>query len=162
MAEPEIRTALTKGEADYLSELADGWRVLECGSNLGSSAIRMAATATSVTTIDRHTEWQRDTLYELRQNVRLYRVKAKVVLIVGEFADVLPLLPAAFYEFGFLDGSDGADEVTATIQAMARCLEPAALLVVHDYDDEAVRVGVAASGWTVTDVSQRLAILERT
>jgi hypothetical protein len=94
----------------------------------------------------------------------MYGAKDRVLLIVGEFVDVLPELPANWFTFGFLDGFDGAGEVARNIGLMERCLTPSALLVIHDYNSDAVRNGLdlpTVNHWKLRETVETLAILER-
>lgn len=109
-----IPTYVTAGETAALVELARGRVVLELGTQYGHSALAMAESAELVVTVDWHwgdkdAGW-RDTLSAFVANLRGHPQQSRVIPVVGNIGDVLPLLRPLSFDLLFLDA--GHDRVS--------------------------------------------------
>lgn len=158
------RLELDEGEA--LQELAAGKVVLEIGSLFGRSTVCLAEVAAVVHAVDPHRKGNgdfhsdfrgKDSLQELRANLRAAGLERKVVLHVGTVADLwLPTSP--IFDLAFIDGDHHAPGVAKDIGFVRRVLRPGAKIAAHDYCDhhagvmQAIDAEIARHGGTIRRV----------
>ena len=132
---------LTPAEGAVLAELAAGKRVLELGSYTGLSTIIMARVAASLWSVDWHGGdpeiGQKDTLATLDRNLRRFGMRARVVIVAGRFADVLPVLGGLF-DVVFIDGAHDYESVRHDTREALRLVAPGGTVAWHDADREPV------------------------
>lgn len=91
-----INSSLSTREADELERLAVNKHIVEIGSLLGYSTIKMATVAQSVIAIDPHRDYPSynpaPTLSEFLNNIGKHGVYNKVVPIIAKAQKVLPLI----------------------------------------------------------------------
>lgn len=107
ISELGIKTSVTRREGDELARLAAGKLVVEVGSLLGYTTIKMAKTARLVTAIDPHRDYPScrpsPTLYEFLGNLLRHNVNHKVVSIPYRAQEVLHFCKPR--DFGFIDAT---------------------------------------------------------
>lgn len=174
MSWKNILGRLREDEGEALQELAAGKVVLEIGSLLGRSTCCLAEVASKVHAVDPHRVGNgdfhadfrgKDSLTELRQNIRAAGLESKIILHVGTVADLwLPAEP--FVDFAFVDGDHSQAAVTTDLAFVRRVLKPDGTWAAHDYGGTkrgvtaAVDARVAADGGSVRVVGS-LAIWQR-
>jgi predicted O-methyltransferase YrrM len=143
---PEIGTSETIAELEKLRELATGHIALEVGSAYGMSAITMAKTAKHVFAIDPHIglltvqlgpHTNRDSLSDMRKNLREYDCEKKVTILLGYSYDILPMLASAGAKFGciFIDGDHNYPAVFDDARWSNELVAPGGVIAYHDYDE---------------------------
>jgi predicted O-methyltransferase YrrM len=134
---PDIKTAMTRAEADELYRLAAGNVVLEVGTLLGFSTIVMAQSALVVHTVDPHYGYPADnprpTLVKFTENIRDYDVADKVVTHVGTYQQVLTLFREGIFDLAFVDLSMTVDITREAVHLAGLALRREGTLAVHDY-----------------------------
>ena len=156
-------------EGELLQSLAINRAVLEVGSLLGRSTVCLAEVAKYVHAVDPHrpgnTDFHddfrgRDSLAELRQNLRAAGVEDRVVLHIGTVATLwLPAQP--MFDLAFIDGSHRACDVLLDLQFAAQCLTAGGCIACHDHESGHLGVlkAVADFGWKVEQQVASLAVL---
>lgn len=132
----DIPTAVTERESLTLLRYAEGGEVLEVGSLLGYSTVRMARVARHVTSVDPHEDYPvdnpRPTLETFMHNLRRHGVRHKVSVVVETHDKVFPRLAPAQFDLIFIDAT-GEEYLTFAIMVGARrLLAPHGVLCVHD------------------------------
>ena len=129
-------TAITPKEIHFLQALAVGQDVLEIGSLLGHSTIRMAEVANHVVSVDPHDGYPRDnpkpTLTDFLANLNAHGVREKVTVCVGNHNEVLPWLREKHFKVVFIDVTEEKD---LTLEIMRECvplMRHYSALCVHD------------------------------
>lgn len=169
---------LTDDEARELAVLSRGLSVLEIGSFRGRSTIVMAREARIVYAVDHHrgsVEHQPgqpahqadtavigsggvgvDTLPEFMANLRAHGVERKVVPIIGDAGDVLPLIRGLSIDVVFVDGSHDRESVARDAMHAFRIGRKSVLF--HDANYETVIAGIteAITAYGVDDFRWRL------
>ena len=137
----QIPGRLEREEGRLLRELATDRTVLEIGSLFGRSTICMAQVAHHVHAVDPHRPGNcdfrlefcgRDTLAELRQNLRTAGVDRRVSLHVCTVAE-LWLTADPLFDLAFIDGAHHRNAVLLDLQFAAACLKPNGLIACHDH-----------------------------
>ena len=134
---PPIPSAVSVAEANRLAQLATGKVVLEIGCDYGFSTCVLAQTAARVHAVD----WfrgdphagQRDTLFQFWENLGIVGMRHKVIVHIGDAADVVPLFPVNLFDLVFIDAFHEED---AVYQDGSRCLTPTkpnGVITFHDY-----------------------------
>lgn len=137
---------LTEAEARRLAELAAGLLVLEVGSYHGRSTVALAQTAARVHAVDTH-RGDRDcgwgwTLPALQGNLGRYGLAHKVVVHLGESADVLPVLAPGAFGLALIDGAHDFESVRRDVRLAWRLLALEGHLCCHDWHEPEVRRAV--------------------
>lgn len=131
-----ILSAITDAEAAALYELAKGCTVLELGAQYGFSTIMLAQTAKIVHSVDWHKgDGDLDSLPALRQNLKEHHLEDKVVIHVGKFEDIYPVLGDAIADMVFVDGAHDENSVYRDLEFAYECLrfdEPKGWIALHD------------------------------
>ena len=141
-----VRGWISPLEREALYRLTEGAEVLELGSFEGLSTAAMAHKAKRVHSVD----WHRGdegtlapkngaadaiwTLPAIAENLRRLELLDKVVLHVGRFEDILPLLRPQSFDFVFVDGSHDAKSVQADLREAVRLVKPGGIIACHDSD----------------------------
>lgn len=141
----DVPSAVTEDEARELARLAAGRKVLEIGSHRGRSTIALAGAARIVHAVD----WHRgdiqagmgDTLQEFLGHLTRYGVRDQVVVHLGRFEDVLPVLLREAFDMVFLDGLHDRASVDRDVQLLRPLVVKKGILAFHDY-------GIAGFGVT--------------
>lgn len=137
----DIPGRLTDAEGQELQRLAVGRVVLEIGSLLGRSTVCLAEVARAVHAIDPHrpgnTDFHsdfagKDSLIELRANLRAEKLDNRVLLHVGTVGDLwLPSKPV--FDLAFVDGCHLYPAVRKDLAFVQQIVKPGGKIVVHDY-----------------------------
>lgn len=129
---PPILTSITQAEADELSSLAEGAKVLEIGAAYGFSTVVMALTAESVVSIDPHRT--HDSYGMLLSNVHQYRVDKRVDVRRDTSQFVLPELVAESMGFDlvFIDGDHTTAGVSHDIEWSLKLIRDGGVIAIHD------------------------------
>jgi len=142
-----VRGWISPAEREALYRLADGAEVLELGSFEGLSTAAMARRAKRVHSVDWHrgdagtagnggdNPW---TLPAMADNLRELGLLDKVVLHVGRFEDILPLLKPQSFDVVFVDGAHDLASVRADLTQATRLVRPGGLICCHDTDQAGV------------------------
>jgi predicted O-methyltransferase YrrM len=149
---PDIPSAVTDAEAGVLASLAEGGTVLELGAQFGFSTVVLAQAARVVHSVDWHrgdaeAGWT-DSLPTFAENLRRHDVADSVVVHVGAFAAVLPLLAAGRFDLVFVDGAHDFASVAGDVAEALRLVKPGGAVALHDWG----RFEVAAAVRSVTDL----------
>jgi predicted O-methyltransferase YrrM len=131
---PPISSSLTDPEAAVLRRLARGCEVLEVGSAYGYSTVVMGSAARRLVTVDHHRHL--NSLDALRRNLESYHLTDHVWVLVGEAAEVLPLLPAGSFDGAFVDGDHSREGVLADARNAVRLVRPGGWIAFHDWDED--------------------------
>lgn len=163
---PKIETSVTEQEARRLVELATGKRVLEVGSWRGFSTVAMAQVAERVHSVDWHIgddhAGHDSSLPELFANVQRYGLLHKVVMHVGNAAAVLPMLPAGYFDFAFIDGFHDTETVLRDATLVMTLVHSYGHIAFHDYGLFGVAAAVdALEGVRFVDLTGTLAVVEK-
>jgi len=132
-----IPSAVSAREAQRLAELASGGCVLEVGSDYGFSTIVLASTARCVHAVD----WFRgdghaghkDVLGQFWTNINQWGVRDKIIVHIGDAAEVVPTLKSGTFDLAFIDAFHEED---AVYQDGMRCYDVVRLggaIAFHDY-----------------------------
>jgi len=143
---------LTDVEGQALSQLAEGRVVLEVGSYLGRSTLRLAETAKLIHSVDHHQgddgTGPADTLDGFRLNLELAEVSDRVVVHVGDARAVLPTMADNQFGLAFIDGSHDEASVRHDAEQARRLVVDGGVVAFHDWGYPSVRAGAAAAGFT--------------
>jgi predicted O-methyltransferase YrrM len=161
----EIPGWLHESEANVLTELARGKRVLEIGSYCGLSTVVMGRVAEHVTAVDyfdgRGTPEPMDTRERFNNSVARYGLGDKVTACHPDDS-----YPHAEYDLVYIDGAHDEGSVQADVQRAVSVLAPGGLLAFHDYKHPS-HVGVEnvvnkliADGGELLSVTETLAVLK--
>lgn len=120
---------LSEAEGRALAELAEGKTVLEMGTFKGRATLCLAQTASVVHTVDTH---QHYSLPCLLNNLDNYPHKAKVIIHIGSFEDVVSCLTPCF-DLVFIDGEHLESQVWTDSTLANSVLKPVGMLAWHDY-----------------------------
>jgi predicted O-methyltransferase YrrM len=141
-----IPTAMAEVELDRLNELAVGKTVLEIGSRYGASTIGMAGSGAAVVyALDWHKgdKWHEaagagvgDTLTQFWLHVYFYKLRDKIIPLVGSSQQVLPLLQDETFDLIFVDGDHSYEGASYDFQQALRLLKPGGTIAIHDYERE--------------------------
>jgi len=165
----QVPGRLRHEEGYLLQSLAKGQSVLEIGSLFGRSTVCLAEVAELVHAVDPHrpgnTDFHadfrgRDSLAELRQNLRAAGVEDRVTLHIGTVADLwLPARPV--FGFAFIDGSHRSSDVLTDLRFVAKVLIDGGCIACHDHEDghRGVVHAVAEFGWKIEQQVASLAVL---
>lgn len=128
----------TDAEMAELRALAAGKVVLELGSFKGASTIEMVhGGAKRVHSVDWHLGdhhlGDQDSLGAMWHNLRAAGVRDRVVLHVGTFLDVLPVLRPHSFDLVFIDGSHEQAAVARDLRLSQPLLHPNGVIACHDY-----------------------------
>jgi len=128
---------MTVAEANKLTSLATGKRVLELGSHFGFSTVVLSQVAAEVHAVDWHLgdaqAGQGDTLPVYWQNLLQCGRPELVVTHVGRFEEVLPLFKAAAFDLIFIDGAHDGKSVERDVTLALRLVRLGGVLAFHDY-----------------------------
>ena len=131
-----IPTAVTPAETVELQRLARGRSVLEVGSLLGYSTIKLAEGAFHVVSVDPHEGYPvndpRPTYDTFVKNLILAGVRDKVTPLVGTDIEVFPLLKPRQFQMAFIDTTGEYDDTRRICEAVVPLLSYYAVLAVHD------------------------------
>jgi predicted O-methyltransferase YrrM len=142
---PSIPTAMAMTELNKLAELAVGKTVLEIGSRFGASTIGMAGMGAKIVyALDWHRgdRWhgERDgktsSLEIFWRYVGNYGQRDRIVPLVGRSDQVLPILPAQYFDLILVDGDHSYEGVKFDLQHALRVLKPGGVIAVHDWERE--------------------------
>jgi predicted O-methyltransferase YrrM len=167
--DPELPGWLSEREAELLQRSAAGRVAIEIGSWKGRSAVHLAAVAKRLFCVD-HFRGDGYTghgwfLPEFLANIKRFGVDGRIVTVVGQFADALPLLSLDHFTFAFYDADHDYEPTFSALSALAERLPPDALLAVHDYSSRYPKVKAATAaalgGWKLSDQAESLAIFRR-
>jgi predicted O-methyltransferase YrrM len=135
----ELPGWLSDVEAAHLRAAAYGHDVLEIGTWKGRSAVLMAQVARRVVCVDHFTGdkytgrgWF---LPECIANLEKFNVRGKVVLMVGAYADVLPLLHIGRFGMVYYDADHDYEPTRAALAQIVAQARPYTRIAVHDYSD---------------------------
>jgi predicted O-methyltransferase YrrM len=122
------------------------------GAQFGFSTVVLARAAKVVHSVDWHrgdadAGWT-DSLPVLAENLRRHGVADSVVVHVGAFADVLPLLAPGQFDLVFVDGAHDFTSVADDVTAALRLARHGGVVAVHDWG----RFEVADAVRSVTDL----------
>lgn len=149
----EIISAVSDGEAERLAELADGKTILEVGSYFGFSTVVMGLVARNVHSVDWHKGDEHagasDTLAPFMANLARYDLVGKVIVHVGEVADVLAVFGEDSFDGAFIDGFHTTEAVARDIALVRPLIRPGGFIAFHDYGRFGVREAVDAMGLPV-------------
>lgn len=129
---PLIYTAVTDEEAAELRRLAVGKRAVETGTGYGFSAIAMASVARSVVTVDHH-KWIADGLSTTYFHLNQCHLTRKVMVIVEDSREFLPMLRDETFDMFFIDGGHKVHEVLFDAQQAERLVRRGGTIAFHDY-----------------------------
>jgi len=142
----EIISAVSEAECRRLAELATGNRVLEVGSEYGRSTIALASTATIVHAVDWHRgdpqSGFKDSLPAFLANLGAHGVRDRVIVHLGRFEDVAPVLRPQAFDLVFIDGDHSAEAIRRDLGLAIPLLRWRGVAVLHDAD----QVQVEAAG----------------
>lgn len=131
-----IPSAVTELEAHVLQMLARDKLVLEVGSLLGYSTVKLAQVATRVVAIDPHEGYPaanpRPTFATFVENLKAHGVRDKVTPMVGTHDDVFPHLATRQFDVAFIDCTGEYDLTLDVIRKVQPLLRHFAYLCVHD------------------------------
>jgi predicted O-methyltransferase YrrM len=125
-----IKTSVTRREGDELARLATGNLVVEVGSLLGYSTIKMAQVARRVVAVDPHIDYPSyrpaPTLREFMSNIYRHSVYSRVTPMLSVAQIALPLLGRS--DMAFIDA-------TGEYDLTKYCLEHvnSPVIACHDY-----------------------------
>ena len=143
---PLIETSVSQQEAHRLRELAEGALVLEVGSWRGFSTVTMAQVAQRVHAVDWHRGDEHaghdESLPQLMANIEAYDVKDRVIVHIGDAADVLPLLPHRYFDLAFIDAFHETEAVRRDIEMVLPLVRVYGHIAFHDYGRFGVREAV--------------------
>jgi len=167
---PTIDSTITADEAWRLKELAAGALVVEVGSWRGFSTVCMAQVAAFVHAVDHHLGDEQagydESLSYLMEALDVYDVRSKVVVHVGSSEDVLPVLPADYFDLAFHDSFHEAEAVRRDVALLRRVVRVGGFIAFHDYglfDVKEVVDENATEGWLEwIDLTETLAVTRRT
>lgn len=159
-------TGISREEAAVLGGLAQGaGTVLEVGCDHGMSTVVLSRVAHRVISVDhfRGDRWcgfrDRRDLWTWQDTVEYYGFSEAVVLMIGDWREVLPLLTRRV-DVAFLDAEHDRSSVVAQLTCCAAL--GAKVMAVHDYGRyevaDAVDDWVRRHAWTV-QVVDHLAVL---
>lgn len=167
-----IPTAVTERETQELQRLARGKRVLEVGSLLGYSTVRLAEVAEVVVAVDPHEGYPahdpRPTLAPFLENLEWSGVRERVRPMIGRDSEILPFLAPGSFDLAFLDTTGIFEDTLRTITLCVPLLRHYGVLAVHDCGHPDWPGALAAvevfSGGVGTDfrLVDRLGIFEQT
>ena len=146
----EVESAVAQEELAKLAELSQGKVVLELGSYFGRSTIGLASVAKEVHALDWHRgdphsmSIGRDTLPVMLNHLVRHKVVEKVVMHVGDNAQVCPFLKSKSYDLIFIDSYHTKEAVENDIKLTWRLLKPGGVMAFHDY-------GLKERGFGVTE-----------
>jgi protein-L-isoaspartate O-methyltransferase len=123
-----IAGRLTVEEGRLLWELAAGRSVLELGTAAGRATVCLAQQAERVVTVDAPDQG------EAREWTRRYGVSERVVFRTGEVEAVCRGLTERF-ELVFVNGTEDAEGLRRTIEALLPLVAPGGQIAFHDYPD---------------------------
>lgn len=132
----DIPTAVTPAEAGELVRLARDNTVLELGSLLGYSTVRMAQVARRVHSVDRHEGYPannpRPTFDTFLHHLNWYGVRDRVTIHVAGWEEVLPVLAPRQFSLVFIDLTGLYEDTLRAMWASRRLLHHYGALAVHD------------------------------
>jgi predicted O-methyltransferase YrrM len=157
-------------EGRLLRELVVDRVVLEIGSLFGRSTICMAQVASHVHAIDPHRPGNtdfcdefrgRDSLAELRQNLRAAGVESRVSLYLCTVAN-LPIPKERWCHLAFIDGAHNMKSVILDLRYAACCLRPGGVIACHDHTvgHPGVMEAVQMFGWPVVRQVHGIGVLQ--
>jgi hypothetical protein len=129
-----IETSVTPDESSVLITCAKDRDVLEVGAGYGYSAIIMAQSARSVTSVDPHAGELYRSLDVMTAHLQALRLQHKVMIIRDYSERALPTMAGKARKFGFvfIDGNHNT-AVRGDVMTGMTLLEPGAWIAVHDY-----------------------------
>jgi predicted O-methyltransferase YrrM len=168
MIATNIASGVSEIEAEALVELAEGKVCLELGAHYGFSTVATASVAARLVSVDWHMGDEQaghdDSLYNYFQNLDLYRVREKVISIVGRFEDVVPLLRATQFDLVFVDGAHDLESVSRDATFAYNLCKSDGYIAFHDYGrfevQEAVDKFCQDIGGAKIDLIDSLAIVK--
>lgn len=138
----DIQTFTMLDELVELQRLATGNDVLELGTWKGASAIAMAVTAKSVTTIDTHLgdvhTGPADTHQEALNNIKRYGLEDKITVYKGDNFEVTDkYFPKDYlFDMAFIDATHTYEAVMTDLEIADTFVQPGGLICVHDYETD--------------------------
>jgi predicted O-methyltransferase YrrM len=143
--QPGIPTGLSQKELMSLSKLAVDKTVLEIGSRYGASTIGMAGMGAKIVyALDWHRgdQWHGepdgtgDSLEVFWRYIGNYGQRDKIVPLVGKSDQLLPILPAQYFDLILVDGDHSYEGVKYDLHHAKRLLKPGGIIAVHDWKRE--------------------------
>lgn len=132
-----IPSAISPDETARLVQVATGQCVLEMGAQYGYSTLVMAEVAKVVHSVDWHRGDKQAgysrTLEAFLTNIEDHPHRDRIVVHVGRFEDVLPVLRFDAFDVVFLDGHHDADPVAHDVKALWPLLKWDGILAMHDW-----------------------------
>lgn len=138
----DIKSAVSREECERLATLATEKRVLEVGSEYGRSTIALASTAKQVHAVDWHQgdpqSGFKNSLPEFLSNLDHYDLRERVIVHLGRWEDVAPVMRSAVFDLAFIDGDHSEDAVRRDFDLALRVMKPGGWMVFHDTDQSQV------------------------
>jgi predicted O-methyltransferase YrrM len=143
-----ISTSITESESAELRNLAAGGDALEVGAAYGYSSVIIADVAAHLTSVDPHA-WL-DSYDTMRANLEIFGLISSVTILRESSNDALPRLRTTTqrFDFIFIDGDHGFEQVGRDITMAVPLLAPNGILALHDLDESSCPgVRQAVDGW---------------
>jgi predicted O-methyltransferase YrrM len=164
----DIASAVFPDEIEKLCSLAEDKTILEVGAEWGRSTVALASVARMVYSVDCHLGADRggDSLDTFWKNIQRYKLRTKVIPIVGFGKDIAPIFKDEFFDLLFLDADHRYESVRDDIGFFVRMVKPGGWIAFHDYGvphfgvTQAVEEFAAKIGGK-TEVVRSLAVLRK-
>lgn len=161
---PDIETSVSPAEGERLAELAIAGVVLEVGSWRGFSTVAMAQTAKLVHAVDHHLGDEHaghdESLSILMENLDRFDVRDRVIVHVGDAADVLPAFRLGMFDMAFIDAFHETEAVRRDIELVRPLVHVGGVIAFHDYGRFGVAEAVNELGWPVA-LTETLAVVRK-
>lgn len=129
----DILSAITDKEAEVLHSLPQGRRVLELGAQYGFSTVVLAQSASIVHSVDWHKgDGDLDSLPAMIANLVRYNVRDKVIVHVGTFESIYPILASDVFDGVFVDGMHDETSVRRDLFEAHRLVRSGGWIALHD------------------------------
>lgn len=141
---PGIPTAMRTAELDAVKRLAIDKTVLEIGSRYGASTFMMGHGAKLVYALDWHRgdvwhgepDGSGDTLEVFWRYALKYKMRDKIVPLVGRSDQILPTLADSAFDMVLVDGDHSYAGARYDMQQALRLVKPGGIIVCHDFNRE--------------------------
>lgn len=164
MTLPDIPSSVTREEALRLTELSRDSVVLEVGSWWGFSTVAMALVAKRIHAVDWHLGDEHaghdESLGPLVANLDRHGVRDRVIVHVGDAADVLPAFRPGMFAGAFIDAFHETEAVRRDIQLVLPLVHDRGWIAFHDYGLFGVKEAVDELGWDI-ELTDTLAVVRK-